>query len=603
MPCMATLRARHQRSGEVGHARSARSVLIRLVEEYPASNASRINPYISLSPSSSDPLSSPLAETSSAPHRALFNDTDLLFHSEILRYGLYQFAQRAYGQFGDLHYYRAITRLQRDVMPSELQLIIALLCSPLSEYESFHHIPQVVIINLYRNHLRQSIVRFIEERSADALTVLFTTAEYCLGLGAYSESVLAITTAIRKLQVMRVHLIDQSPPPPPLPDSSFDATRLRNPLLIDHFRIVWWIAITRDAHNAVTFGLRPVVRLDEFQVVYPEGRLIVPPPDFTAAASHDGSDINTSPDYPTYFLPFFEYASTRINCALSRLLHLVATARYHFRHDVTRWLRYWRRACQALERWRATSQSLIKVTHGHTIPSLDADVPVAPRKLTNHELLDGHQYYMLLIYLHHLDGVLPTPPNVGCYASSSKPAFSDEAWDGPGEDQFGGTSDRDTDDDDYMYSGLTDTMAIQPNTSSSRSSGDKDHESGSGTTEVPGAILRICDQRCWEAVLDLRQYMSHSIGVVDSYYNTLLLGTLYGAGVVCIEVLHGRRQVSDVAAARTLAAAFLEEIIVLLTHSSEFNPSDLRVVASLQKLRDNPPAMSCYYTLTLEHLQ
>ncbi|KAJ1909290.1 hypothetical protein IWQ60_011251 [Tieghemiomyces parasiticus] len=560
--------------------------------------------------STADP--SELFTASSAPdmqspslYRPMFMNTDLLFHSEVLRYVVYQACHRAYGQFADLQYQRAILRLHNHTMPPELQVVMALI-STFAERVTFQSTQPVGAIGIYQSYLRHTVGRFADGGGGtDAFTLLCVTAEVCQRLGAYSQSVALIISAIRQHQVARAHLIDQKPRPPPLPNSTFDATRLRDPLLINHFRIAWWLTITRDALNAIIFGLRPAVRLDEFRVLYPEQRHPKPPPGFIAAATRDDSEMNTSPNHPTFFLSLFDFPAVQIDCDLSCLIHLVATTRSYLQYDVPRWQRYWRRACQAIDRWQVTSKSLRNVTSYHLSSSRDSAATDRPQRLPMHELYVGQSYYLLLIYLHHLDGVVVAPQDTAHPNASPLSTLLDEDLDGFDEGYYGDLNNNPItiiDDDDGLGPGPTEATPNQLGTTSPQTGSQESDKNRGGEITVPSAILRLCDQRCWEAVLDLRQHLANNIDNLWKLNTSLFIGNLNAAGVVCIEVLHGRRHAPDPMTGVPLAATFLNEILGFLARFSSSKPGNLRLIASLESLRDTPPTTPGYYSVTLEHL-
>ncbi|KAJ1915014.1 hypothetical protein IWQ60_008586 [Tieghemiomyces parasiticus] len=537
-------------------------------------------------------------------YRPMFMNTDLLFHSEVLLNIIYGFCHQVYGPFADLQYHRTILRLHNHAMPSELQLIVALVCSPLTEYEAIKTIQPVVVARLYRNHLIQAVGRFVEgDCGTDAIMLLCKAAEFCLALGDYSQSLALRAAVTRQVQAMRVHLIDQKPPPSPLSSSSFDATQIRDPLLIDHFRVTWWLTVMQDALNATVFGIRPVTRLDEFRVLYPEHWPSEPSPDFIVAAAQVDSEMNTSPNHPTLFLSFFDFPTIRVSCDLSCLIHLVAITRTYLQHDVPRWQRYWRRACQAIDRWRLTSKSLRKVTSCRSSSPRGAAAANVPEQLSTREMQDGQSYYLLLIYLHHLDGVVVAPQDTAHPNASPLSTLLDEDGDSFYEGYYGTILSNNpvtiVDDDDSLGPGPT---PHQLDTTSPRTGSPASDKHRGGETTVPSAILRLCDQRCWEAVLDLRRHIASNVENLDKMFAALFIGTLNAAGVVCIEVLHGRRHTPDPTTGVPLAAAFLDEILGLLARFSPSSPGNLRLIASLESLRDAPPTTPGYYSVTLEHL-
>ncbi|KAJ1906611.1 hypothetical protein IWQ60_012040 [Tieghemiomyces parasiticus] len=550
--------------------------------------------------------SSALDMRSPSLYRPMFMNTDLFFHSEVLLHVAYRFCHQIFGPFADLQFHRAITRLHNHAMPPEFQVVMALL-STFAERDTFRRNQPVGAISIYQSYLRHTVGRFVDGGGGtDAFTLLSTTAEVCLKLGAYSQSVALIISAIRQQQVMRVHLIDQKPPPPPLSNSTFDATRLRDPLLINHFRIAWWLTTTRDALSAIIFGIQPVIRLDEFRVLHPEHRHSKPPPDFITAATRDDSEINTSPNHPTCFLSLFNHLSVQVDCDLSCLIHLVETTRTYLQHDVPRWQRSWRRACQAIDRWRVTSKKLRKATSCHSSSSRGAAAADTPEQLSTREMQDIQYYYLLLIYLHHLDGVVVAAQDTAHPNTSPLSTLLDEDWDGLDEGYNGAIFNNNPitiiDDDDGLGPGLTRAIPNRLDTAYPRTGSPASDKNRGGETTVPSAILRLCDQRCWEAVLDLRQHLANNIDNLWMLNTSLFIGTLNAAGVVCIEVLHGRRHAPDPTTGIPLAATFLDEILGLLARLSPSNPGNLRLIASLESLRDTPPTIPGYYSVTLEHL-
>ncbi|KAJ1917472.1 hypothetical protein IWQ60_007778 [Tieghemiomyces parasiticus] len=223
-----------------------------------------------------------------------------------------------------------------------------------------------------------------------------------------------------------------------------------------------------------------------------------------------------------------------------------------------------------------------------------------------HELYVGQGYYLLLIYLHHLDGVVVAPQDTAHPNASPLSTLLDEDGDGFNEGYYGTILNNNPvtiiDDDDGLGPGPTGTTPHQLDTTSPRTGSPASDKHGGEETTVPSAILRLCDQRCWEAMLDLRRHIAYNVENLDKIFTALFVGTLNAAGVVCIEVLHGRRHIPDPAIGIPLAATFLDEILGLLARFSPSNPGNLRLIASLESLRDTPPTTPGYYPVTLEHL-
>ncbi|RKP35954.1 hypothetical protein BJ085DRAFT_28555 [Dimargaris cristalligena] len=447
--------------------------------------------------------------------RSLFSPDDLLYHSSVVRHSIDDFCSFNYRGSSPLHRLRILHRLDSQLIPEAYQLTVMMTVAPFSNHPAFEHASPQMASNL--------------------------------GLLTLHQSLLA--ASIRKQHSVRSYLIDH-PNPPPRPtysntdtDTIVDTPTIRNELMREYYRTVWWAHLSKDMISALTFGHRPLIDLNVCYVNLPghdqdiEARL-------EAELANPYSDIYSGKDYPT----MVNNSRIKNNIIIVKaeviiIGHRIAQLRARQATDPTAWLQalpglnseldLWYNRFTALNEndWRASPYT-------SALPSQSESDSFCIRVRI--------MCAMLVIYLNHFDGHSP---------DSAQP-----------------------------YPGLALNDALQANGDSM------------------GRTLTECHERCWIYTVRIRELIIKSSTPPAFISNTLFSSSLYPAAVVCNERIHGMGTTypSPVDPAdQKLATLLIDEMIQVLASFGQLWRINLKLADAVQNMLDTPFSRR---SVSVEHL-
>ncbi|KAJ1975073.1 hypothetical protein H4R33_006709 [Dimargaris cristalligena] len=490
-----------------------------------------------------------ISKCSPANFRSMFVSTDLIYHSDVVRHSLEDFCTFIYKGHSPLQRLRVMYRLENRLISEPFQLATMMAMAPFSDHPVFDHIPPDTVNVHYHSKLVSMLPTCLAESSPDMFGVLGVLAETTLGLGLFDLHQSLIAASTRKQQSARIHIIDH-PNPPPQPghliseaDSLIDAPTIRDEFLRDHYRTVWWTTFSKDVLSALVFGYEPLVDFNDCCVNLPRANQDAECR-LDMELANPLSDIFTSTRYPTMLVNSrIKNSITTVKAKLSILGNQVAKLRARQASDPESWLRALPQLNQELERWY---DLFAEVAQGdYRLFELTSALP-SQREADALCFRVRVLCSMMIIHLNHFDG----------YSPDSMEPFPGSAL----------------------------CNALQ------------------AAGKSVDCTLTECHERCWSAVLRLREFTIDSSTPPGFINNTVFISALYPAAILCNERFHGMGSVDPFPvkrADRELASDFINKIIQILDSFGQLWKANLKLVEDIRVMRNSPFSRR---SLTIKHI-
>ncbi|KAJ1979233.1 hypothetical protein H4R33_005767 [Dimargaris cristalligena] len=470
--------------------------------------------------------------------RTLVLPSDLLYHSSVIRHSIAYFGTFAHKGCSPLNTLRMLFRLDRGLIPQSFQLAAMLSVAPFSDHPVFDLVPPLTVSLAYYSRLLSMIPLCLVDPDPDTYLIIGILLKFSLDLGLFALHQNLTTAAIRKLQSARVYIMDH---PNPLPRSAYamagnrdteDIPYLKDEILREYYRIIWWANIKEDMLAALLYRHRPLIDLDACCVNLPRPDCDVES-QLNIQLANPESDIFTRKGYPTVV----NYTRLKnnvivISVDIDILGHRVAKLRALQATDPAAWLNSLPGLNRELEQWYNWYTALARTDWQEAEGTSDLPTQV---EASTYFFQVRVQCAMLIIYLNHFDG--HSPDSTGPF---------------PG-------------------------MALASVL----------HTAG----DLTGRTLSECHERCWTYAVRLRGLLIDSAIPPAFISSAILIASFYPAAVVCNERIHGMGSVyytAVVSADRQHATRFIDEIIQVLDSFSGLWKATLKIADEIRILRNSP---------------
>ncbi|KAJ1957825.1 hypothetical protein IWQ62_005009 [Dispira parvispora] len=507
--------------------------------------------------------------------RPLYLRSDLFFHSEVVLHLLNLFCRVFYPENQDLHYHRILVRHAQGFVDRSFLIAIMMTVTPMSSHEVFCDIPLRQASTHYHKRLVTMLPSVIESNSLDSVFVLGALSDYELGRGHTETSFYLSTTVIRKFQQWRVHIMDHPSPPPRLfaDESVPDLPTSTDPLLRENYRNIWYSCIGRVVLSSLIFGHLPGVHNRDIYV-----NRQMPASQYLDLKDRSLADLHspfyTDPKYPTFIMrPLnFHHNNPRF-MNINAITHRVAELRYYRTTDPELWFRERTILNQKLEEWAQRKDI------GNELSLVELQNMGKRFRYREYMIWRLHSlvwYYITLIFLNYPGEMNPWP-----FSPLEVIRQVEKRWNV---------------DLDLEPAHPTSPPSPYPASPDSCSSNSEPPSNPLHELDPTGEVFMECGKLTWEGVKGLHRTIQRSLAVPNFFHNTLFVGALYAAGVVCILSVHTSKDPSTVGWARD----FIEEIIDILSQVGELWVYNLDAARKLRQLLNVKSRRRYHITLTAQ---
>ncbi|KAJ1658777.1 hypothetical protein IWQ61_002046 [Dispira simplex] len=467
--------------------------------------------------------------------RPLYRPTDLLFHSHVIYHFLYMSCRLLYLDHVELHYQRFVRRLEAGTMSEALLVSLMMICAPITNHPVVKGMGSHRAGQRYYQRAVELIPDCMDSPDLDSVIVIMVISNYELGQKNIDGYLSLNSVGIRKFMRWKGHLLDH-PARHLLPNAigvGLDMTipdlpRVEDPLVREHFRILWWGIVHFDILSALMSNQTPLVHLGETYVDKPQqnGSFC----EIVEFAMNDPqSAMNTSHEYPLFITRKLYYGGLPTNkYELLGIAHRVTYLCAHKTTNLEQWYHELAGLNQQLDayQWREFCAEDINDLDKVTARDIASVQRIQEQCTAQFHITLFHS--LVTIHLNHTYGITV------------------EAL-----DQF-----------------------VQPS----------DHNVMRGASQLGQQVLDSCRIRCWAAVEKVRLTLKNFSVVPMFYGNILMTMVMYSSAVTCIEEVH-RAPHSQRA---SWANQFVDEIFSFLDMLSCEWMANRHVIRRLNFLRKFP---------------
>ncbi|KAJ1963710.1 hypothetical protein IWQ62_003133, partial [Dispira parvispora] len=202
--------------------------------------------------------------------RPLYRTTDLLFHSHVIYHFLYISCRLLYVDHVVFHYQRFVRRLEAGTMSEALLVSLMMICVPITNHPVVKGMGSHQAGHRYYQRVVELMPDCIDSSDPDSVIVIMIISNYELGQKNIDGYLSLNSVGIRKFMKWKGHLLDH-PARHLLPSAMGfgldmtipDLLQADDPVVREHFRLLWWGMVHFDILAALMSNQNPLIRLNE----------------------------------------------------------------------------------------------------------------------------------------------------------------------------------------------------------------------------------------------------------------------------------------------------------------------------------------------------